>query len=172
MDKQFTKINNYIKINFPFIGYCIWNTQIIKELTKHLPWGEIIFIEVERGTEESLYHYLKEKFNHIFLKPDTNFYSNYILDFEKTIIVKTLVSEAPIQIIKGIPTVSIEKLLVDIYTDPYLFHFRGNEMRHIFNNSFDKYNVNYSKLFRYADRKGKKGEFESYLNNYNLAIKR
>ena len=42
-------------------------------------------------------------------------------------------------------------------------------MEHIYNNSFDMYNVNYSKLYRYADRKGRKDDLKNYLRTYNLA---
>jgi len=169
IESHHIQINKYIKKNLPFIDYCIWSTRIIQEFTRHVPFADIIFVEVEKGLEQSTYHRIKDRFKNTFLKPDSNFYSNYILDFKKALVVKTLTSEAPTQVIQGVRTITIEKLLVDIFADPFLFYFRGKEMEHIYNNSFDMYNVNYSKLYRYADRKGRKNELKDYLRTYNLA---
>jgi len=63
-------------------------------------------------------------------------------------IVKTLVSEAPTQKIGNICTVSIEKMLVDIFCDEMLFAAQqGAEMRTIFNEALSKYTIKKYKKF-------------------------
>jgi len=58
------------------------------------------------------------------------------------IVVKSLKSEAPIQKIQGIHTVSLEKILVDIFCDEIIFSaYQGNEMRTIFIETFTKYSI-------------------------------
>ena len=61
---------------------------------------------------------------------------------QKVIIVRSLVSEAPLQFINNTPTVTIEKLLVDALVDEEFEFLKGNEINHVYNNAFDRYSVN------------------------------
>ena len=46
---------------------------------------------------------------------------------------KTLVTEAPTQNVQGVPTITIEKMLVDIFSDETIFvTFQGHEKQIIF----------------------------------------
>jgi hypothetical protein len=83
-----------------------------------------------------------------------------------SLIVKPLVTEAPIQNIKGINTTSLEKILVDIFCDDVIFSAQqGSEMRAIFKEAFSKYTTNENRMLRYADRRGKRESFKNYLNS-------
>jgi hypothetical protein len=84
------------------------------------------------------------------------------------VIVRALVSETPLQLIKNVPTVTIEKILVDALVDEEFGFLRGNEINHVFINAFERYSVNISKLVRYADRKKKKPEILQILKTNNL----
>ena len=46
---------------------------------------------------------------------------NYVSTTENPIIVKTLITEAPLKKLVGITTITIEKLLVDLFCDKELF---------------------------------------------------
>jgi hypothetical protein len=81
-----------------------------------------------------------------------------------------LITEAPIQYIDKIKTITVEKLLVDIFSDEIWESLKGYEMVRIFENAFGKYSINYSKLLRYAFRKGKKEEIMNFLSTNKLAI--
>lgn len=88
-----------------------------------------------------------------------------MIDEKEPWIVKSLVSEAPTQLVNGIPTVTIEKLLVDIFCDPVIFNAQqGSEMNQIFSEAFEKYSISESKMLRYASRRRKKKELDNYLN--------
>ena len=68
------------------------------------------------------------------------------------------------QEIGGITTVTLEKMLVDIFCDETLFAAQqGAEMRTVFNEALGIYTVNQSKMLRYADRRKKKQIFDDYL---------
>lgn len=85
-------------------------------------------------------------------------------DEKEPLIVKSLVTEAPIQLVDGIPTVTIEKLLVDIFCDPVIFNAQqGSEMNRIFIEAFEKYTINESKMLRYSSRRRKKNELVTFL---------
>ena len=78
---------------------------------------------------------------------------------------KPLVSEAPTQKIAGINTVTIEKMLVDLFCDGILYAAQqGSERVTIFREAFEKYTINESRMLRYAGRRRKKEELRSYLN--------
>jgi len=65
----------------------------------------------------------------------------------------------------GVQTITIEKLLVDIFCDEIVFVAQqGGEMQIIFRNAFEKYSINENKMLRYADRRSKKEAFNIYLN--------
>jgi hypothetical protein len=90
----------------------------------------------------------------------------YLPNNKDVLIVKPLVTEAPTQNIKELVTISLEKLLVDIYCDDVIFApQQGSEMRTIFENALTKYAINQSRMLRYANRKGKKISFTKYLNS-------
>ena len=76
-----------------------------------------------------------------------------------------MISEAPLQIIKDYQTVTLEKMLVDVFCDEELFFiYQGKEMKSIFKEAFGKYSINTNKLLRYASRRGKKEEINKYIN--------
>ena len=76
-----------------------------------------------------------------------------------------MVSEAPMQKANGVQTITIEKLLVDIFCVEIVFAAQqGGEMQTIFRNAFEKYSSNENKMLRYADRRSKKEAFNIYLN--------
>lgn len=169
VDKRIIRINRFIKEKFPFIQYCIWGSLSLTEFGHHILRTNIIFVDADRDSTESIYHSLKEEYKDVFYKPGNDLLSNYIPDLNKVIIVRPLVSEAPIQVIKNIPTITIEKLLVDALVDEEFEFLKGNEINHVFENAFDRYIVNISKLIRYADRKRKKVVLLQILKSNNLA---
>ena len=150
---------------FPYLQICIWNTSILNELMLHQPGRFYTLVEVEKDSMESVFYFLKEKNKNIFLDPSADILSRYASGEQETIIVKSLVSEAPMQNVQGVKTVSIEKILVDIFTDEILFAAQqGSEMQTIFKEAMEKYTIHESRMLRYADRKRKKEALDKYLN--------
>lgn len=150
---------------FPYLQICVWNTSSLNELMIHQPGRFYTLIEIEKDSMESVFYYLKETYKNIFLDPSADILSRYASGEKDTIIVKSLVSQAPTQTLQGIETVTLEKILVDILTDDVLFAAQqGSEMQSIFEEAFEKYVVHENSMFRYADRKRKKEVLINYLN--------
>lgn len=150
---------------FPYLQICIWNTSVLNELMLHQPGRFYTLIEVDKETTQSVFYFLKEIKKNIFLEPDTEILSLYASSEKETIIIKSLVSEAPVQMLQGVLTTTIEKLLVDVFCDDVLFAAQqGKEMKTIFKEAFEKYTINENKMLRYANRRGKKEAFSNYLN--------
>ncbi|MDD2564278.1 MAG: hypothetical protein PHU27_08700 [Salinivirgaceae bacterium] len=144
---------------------CIWSTSSFNEFMIHQPGRFYILIEVDKEATESVFFYLKEHKFSVLVEPTKEIVEKYLPDEKETLIVKSLVSEAPLQTINRINSPTIEKMLVDIFCDDILFApQQGSEMRTIFQEALIKYTVNESRMMRYADRRRKKGTLREYLN--------
>jgi hypothetical protein len=150
------RINNYIKKELPFLDYCIWNFNSIKEFSQHIPNVDLIIVEVERSATESLFYLLREKYKRVFHKSERDWHNAYSHGLDKTILIRPLVTEAPVQQVGKITSTTLEKLLVDVFCDDDFDFLQGSELVSIFKNAFQSYTINQSKMQRYASRKQKK----------------
>ncbi len=160
-------IHTKLKKEFPYLTICMWDTAILNEFMVHQVGKFYLLIEVEKEAINSVFYFLKETSNlPIFVQPTQDIIEKYFPNDKQVIIIKSLVSEAPMQDIKGINMASLEKILVDIFCDEVLFSaYQGGEMRTIFREVLNKYNLNQSRMLRYADRRGKKNSIKEYLNS-------
>jgi len=165
---------NKILKDFPFSRICVWHTSVFNEFMLHQPGKFYYLAEVEKDAVESVFYSMKERNLSVFLNPNQEILDKYIPENKDIYIIKTLVSEAPTQQIGKICTVTIEKMLVDVFCDETLFAAQqGAEMRTIFNEVLSKYTVNQNKMLRYADRRKRKNDFNNYLitiSNYRQQI--
>jgi hypothetical protein len=166
INKKIKSLYLKLKFQFPFLTFCIWETSTFNEFMVHQPGKFFLLVETEKSSTESVFYYLKEKKYSVFHKPSEEIISKYISEDEEPIVIKSLVSEAPIQNIKGVNTVTIEKMLVDIFCDDIIFSAQqGSEMTNIFKTAIEKYTVKENRMLRYADRKRKKESFNNFLNS-------
>ena len=151
---------------FPNLKLCIWSTRIINEFMLHQPGRFVTILEVESNAIEPVFHYLKDiNVRYVFLQPNEMEIDRYVFEADSAIILQTLISKAPIQRINKITTLTIEKLIVDIFSDKILFSaFQGSELNNIINNAYHHYAINFTKLFSYARRRGKEEDLMEYLS--------
>jgi len=162
-------IYSKLKKEFPYLKICIWHTSVLNEFMLHQSGNFYVLIEVEKEATQSIFYFLKESNYSIFIDPTNDLLEKYLPINKVSVIVKSLVSEAPIQNIKGINTTTIEKILVDIFCDDVIFSAQqGAEMRTIFKVAFSKYTISENRMFRYADRRGKKESFKIYINSLQI----
>lgn len=153
-----------LKTEFPYINLCVWNTSVLNEFMLHQPNQFYYLIEADKETTHSVFYFLREFKKSVFIDPTNDIFEKYILNEKEVFIVKTLISEAPTQNINGVETATIEKMLVDIFCDDVIFSAQqGAEMRTIFQEAFNKYTINQSKMVRYADRRRKKEDFSQFV---------
>lgn len=168
ISSKIKSINKKLKKKFPYLEFCIWNTSSINEFMIHQPGRFFILIEVEKDATESVFYFLKEEKHSVFVEPTSDIIEKYLFDERETLIVKSLVTEAPLQNIDGIKTVTLEKMLVDIFCDDVIFvAHQGYEMRTIFQEAMIKYAVNENRMLRYADRRRKKDSLQEYLKSFS-----
>ncbi|MDD4192520.1 MAG: hypothetical protein PHI28_14400 [Mangrovibacterium sp.] len=103
----------------------------------------------------------------VYLIPSLTEFERHI-NTNEVIIVRPLISEAPLQLVDGINTPAIEKILVDIVGDVEFSFLQGVEMNYVYNTIFEKHNVNKNKLLRYASRRGRKPVVEELIKTNKL----
>lgn len=157
------------------IKYCVWSTGWLNTFSQHQTVKNILIIDIEKEFVESAFYYLKDSLKYkIFLNPDINAINYYIAESHYPVIIKNLISRSPLNNIlvrnRKIYVPMLEKILVDIYVDSKLFYiYQGSEMRHIFRNALTYYSINYTSLFGYAQRRGKRKQIKSYISrNINI----
>jgi hypothetical protein len=151
---------------FPALKLCIWSTKILSEFMLHIPAKSIIILQVEKNALEPIYDFLKkENIRNVYLQPDQKEIERYIFETESSVILQSLVSKAPTQKSDGIITATIEKIIVDLFSDKKLFSaFQGNELAHIVNNAKNRYSIDFTKIFSYAKRRRKEVEILKFLS--------
>lgn len=157
---------------FDDLQYCVWNVGWLNEFAQHQFSVSFSILEVEKDLAESILFALKDnRFKNTFLTPDQPIIERHIADSEKAIIVSNLISRAPAQAVSykkrevKIPT--LEKILVDVFSDPDTFYFLyGIEKMYIFKAAIKKYSIDFTKLFSYASRRGKQDELREFLHKH------
>jgi len=166
ISSKMKKIYNKLKQEFPYLKICIWHTSILNEFMLHQPGRFYLIIEVEKDATQSIFFFLKEEKYTVFIEPTNDLLEKYLPNEKEAIIIKPLVTEAPVQNVKGVETISLEKMLVDIFCDDVVFSAQqGKEMRTIFKEALSKYSLNLNRMLRYADRRRKKELLKEYLNS-------
>ncbi|VAX25898.1 hypothetical protein MNBD_IGNAVI01-730 [hydrothermal vent metagenome] len=169
----FLQLSNYsVKIalsilkTFADINFCISESNWINEFTSHQYSNNFTIVEIEKDFIESVFFYLKEVFQNVFLKPNETELDRYISGLDKAIILIPFITRSPVKKLgnKKYNVPAIEKLLVDIFTkrSPYFF-LTNSEVETIFEKACRKYNINQTTLLAYAERRGKKEEIKNFL---------
>ncbi len=155
IEKKLIKLYAWLVKEFPHLEICIWDTKWINQFMIHQIGRFYTLIEVEKEAVESVFYSLKEKGKNVFLNPSSDILYHYA-DSKESIIVKPLISEAPILRDNKVPTASLEKILVDLVSDEIFEAYQGAELDNILENSFSHYSINEPKLLRYASRRKRK----------------
>ena len=166
------KIARKTNERFEDIKYAIWETQWLNEFSQHQTSNQMIVVEVEKEFVDSLYYYLNDNLRmDFFLNPDEKEIQFYISESNVPVIIKRLVTRAPIQKIKNkkavVPIATLEKIMVDLFADENLLHFyQGSELTNIYEKIIDTYNINFTKLFSYAKRRKKEQEIKQFISRH------
>lgn len=116
-----------------------------------------LIVEVPKGRCEEVRTVLKQHF------PDVALMKNaypMLEDLHDFILVKPLISEAPLYEDQRVFVPELEKILVDHDADKEYSALSDEEIQKEFQRAFELYPVNTSRLLRYAGRKGKKEEIQ------------
>ncbi|MCF0117991.1 MAG: hypothetical protein HUJ61_08125 [Bacilli bacterium] len=155
------KIKRLIRKEYPLIKFCVWDLTILNEFINHLISHNHIIVEVDKDGTGFVFELLNEKLkNKVLINPTDKELERYSTDNDVFII--NAISEAPIG---PDGDITIEKLIVDLFANKTLskliskgdYPFALEEM-------FNKYDINETKLFRYASRRGIKEELINFIS--------
>lgn len=162
---EIKQLNLQLKTQFPFVNFCVWSSKTILPYMHHIPNLNYIYIDVERDVTESVFDFLNGNSSiRVFLCPNQDDFNRYV-NGNESIIVRTLISEAPLKVFEGYNTPTIEKILVDAAGDVEFDFLQGAEITYFYRNVIERHNINKSKLIRYATRRGRRQEVEKLFNN-------
>ena len=149
------QIDREVKTAFPYAETLIWETRCLHEFMLHQPGQSQIILETEKDVSESVFNLLNARFvGRVFLQPDRLTFERYILPRPDSILITSLLTQSPHQKIEGVSTPKLEKILVDIFADEDIFYiFHGEELAHIFDAAFARYQISQKAIFRYAQRR-------------------
>lgn len=146
-----------LKEEFPFLDISIWSTKWIAQWMLHIPNNYETIIEVEKGSEENVFYYLSDIRENVFLNPSKDILDKYANRNESIVIIKNLITDAPLQDVEQVKIPSIEKILVDLIVDTELYAaYQGRDLDSIIENAFQYNTIKKDTLLRYADRRRKK----------------
>ena len=162
--KEIRDINQLLKEEFPYTNICVWDPQIIVPFMQHIPNLNLLIVEIERIGMEPAFNLLQEKVSErrVIFNPSSEDYARYVSGFP-SIIVKPLISQAPLIDFGGINMPRLEKVMVDILGDIEFDFAREGELYTIIENILSSFDVNYKALYRYADRRSRRSQVDSLL---------
>lgn len=153
-----------LSMQYPFADFCVYSANVITPLLHDMMPNNTLYVETNRDTIQSVFDILLPKYKgRIFLAPTKEIATTYI-DFSKeNIIVKPLVTEAPLSLDDKVPVPTLEKLLVDTRVDADFYYLHGYENLEMLRTAISHYDVNRNRLLRYADRRNVKDSIQKDL---------
>jgi hypothetical protein len=137
----------------PLINACVWETRWLNAWMELQPAYNWTLVEVEKDALEAVFNHLTGLSKKVFLHPNRSIMELYVLSLNEAVIVKPLVTEAPLMREGKTTTASPEKILVDIVAEPDIFVGQQGELEHIFENMFSQILIHQNRLLRYARRR-------------------
>jgi hypothetical protein len=166
LDKMTIKVSKFLETSFGDLGYNIWNTSWLNEMTELQATLHMIILEVDKNVVETVFNNLRDhgKFNNVYLKPDETMINTYISEINGPLIVKPIISRAPVARMKNVSIPTIEKILVDLFCEQKLFYaFQGRQLIRIYEHCLSRYTINYSRLINYAKRRKREEEIREFI---------
>lgn len=155
--KKVRSLYHLLHKDFPFADFCLYDGSLLTPLLHDLSQNSTIYIETNRDVTESVFNHLSQKYQgRLFLAPTKEMTSKYIDLSQENIIIKPLITESPLTEDNGVPMPTLEKVLVDTRVDADFFYLHGYENMEMLRTAISHYDVNRTRLLRYADRRNEK----------------
>jgi len=165
LSRSLKTLYHKVQSAFPYASCCIWDTAWLNEFTQHQFSHSFIVLELERDACEPAFHQLQAIRKSVFLKPSSQVMEQYVTNEPRPVIIKPLISQAPVMETDKIYIPTLEKILVDLYCDTDIFYaFQGLELQHIWQNARHQYTLQEDKLLRYAGRRKQQPAITHWLS--------
>ena len=153
LGEQEKAVYDLVHTQFPLIKLCAYNGETFAPLQHHLAFNQATYMEVERDSVETVFHCLQDAGYEVYRTPNAQMMYDYADIKKKIVIVKPLVTQAPLKKQNGYYVPMLEKILVDIHADKDFFYMQGIEASYMTETARQLYMLNEEKLQRYAKRR-------------------
>lgn len=147
----------------PLVQVCIWETRWLNNWMEFQPAYNWTIVEAEKDALNAIFNQLTGLSKKVYLQPDRTIMELYVLSLNEAIILKPLVSEAPLAQEGKITTVTLEKMLVDMVADSEIFVAQQGELAYIFETVFSQLLIHQNRLLRYARRRKQEEKVFSFI---------
>jgi len=166
VNQSIKSLYTILKNEYPYLDIVIWTTEWISQWMLHIPGTNKTIIEVEKGTEDSVFYFLSDIRKNVFLNPSRDILDKYAQENKNQIIIKNLVTDAPLQKINSLRIPALEKIIVDLILDVgILSEYQGRDLESIIENAYQFHSIQEDKLLRYANRRRKREFVEQFIKN-------
>ncbi|MFA5816597.1 MAG: DUF6577 family protein [Bacteroidales bacterium] len=163
-DTFIQKLTKNFSTAYPEIISCTWSSAWLYNFMVHQPAQYFYLFETEADIVEATFNLFKDHNLNAWLDPDEQTMQLYVMGSINAVIVKPVVSRAPLMKSGKSSLPAIEKMLVDAWAEKKLFFFiQGQELINIFNFAFGQYSISYSRLIGYARRRGIEHEIDQFV---------
>lgn len=157
-------ISALLKEKYPFTDYIVWDARVVTPFMQHVPNVRRIIVEIERIAVQTAFEDIRSHTDRfVFVDPTKDVLDNYSWG-KDVVIVKPLVSQSPKEVVEGVPSPKLEKILVDILCDEDLSYTRGIESLYIYEAALATHPISDRRLLRYAGRRNRTDEVKKLLN--------
>ncbi len=149
---------------FPYAAACFWDIDLLNSFSRHQFSVSFDIVEIEKVAVVPAQEYLENYTSPCVVESALKNISFNSFNQNRLTVVKPLVGESPLEHNGGIPTPSVEKIIVDLYCGGPAFSFlQGREGMIVIDALMNRYAINASRLLRYASRRGKEEEINKIL---------
>ncbi len=148
---EYMNLEEIIANAYPLANFQMWELIQMNDFVNHQIVKNVIFIETEPMLVDTVYELLHEKRPYAMIQPTVDVFYKQRAP-ETDIVVQRLLSEAPSP--DANHSCAIEKLLVDLLSPKIPGRLiERSEYPRIYEDVFRKYNINETRMFRYAKRR-------------------
>jgi hypothetical protein len=165
VNEEMKRLYEEVKRLYPYTNLCLWQASELGAFMQHVPNLNVLILEVEKVAAEAVYEDVRSvaEGRVVLLNPSEREYRLYASG-QRSLLVKDLVSEGPVQEVDGVMVPQLEKILVDATVAPELEFARGGEIFTVFENAGEMYEIGRKTMLRYAMRRGRREEIEKLIN--------
>ncbi len=169
---ELTRLAQQLTRQFPVLTICCWSTANLHSVTIQQPLVAYWLVETERDAVDAVLDTILRQHRVGILRKapvlranDVKLAQRYNADSPISLLVKPLISEAPLQQDSSVLTVpTAEKLLVDLVADRNIFDLFAEEIPNVYAEFDSRFALNPDRLRRYARRRHQLPNVENYLN--------
>jgi len=143
-------ILNFLKKEFPYTEFIIWNTQQLQPLYYYTQQHHITFIEVEKEALTAFFEAVSKNYRDTLLERKEKDYFNSFEITRNPVVIRNLFSRSP----KKGYFPELEKILVDMFVDLDSYRYISlSDYRKIWDGLFSEFRIKIGFLYYYSKRR-------------------